>query len=140
MKNVVITDEKRKVVFLSDTYEGRVHDKTIADDERYQVPEGSQLYQDMGFQGFQMEGVEIMQPKKKPKGEELTDEEKEKNREISSVRIGVEHVINGIKRCRILKEKCRLWRDDVRDKLMETCCGLHNFRVLHRINDPQHSS
>ena len=48
--------------FLSDTYEGRVHDKCIADEAGYTLPNASMLYQDAGFQGFNLPGVQMMQP------------------------------------------------------------------------------
>ncbi|MYF98897.1 transposase family protein [Candidatus Poribacteria bacterium] len=39
--------------------------------------------------------MRIIQPKKKPKGKDLTFEEQEKNRLISSIRVRVEHVMSG---------------------------------------------
>ena len=109
-----------------------VHDKQIADTTGYTVPSGSTLYQDSGFQGFTRPGVNVIQPKKKPRGGELTPEEKEKNRLISSIRIRVEHVISGVKRYRIVKDKLRNWKKGFSDLVMETCCGLHNFRLNFR--------
>jgi hypothetical protein len=32
-------------------------------------------------------------------------------------------------RCRIVKDRIRLWKQGVRDLVMELCCALHNFRV-----------
>jgi DDE superfamily endonuclease len=64
LKNNVITQRGGKVLFLSDTYEGKKHDKKIADEEGYQFPDGSSL-------------------------------------------------------------------DHYADDVMETACGLHNFRVAH---------
>jgi len=43
-------------------------------------------------------------PKKKLKGKELSKQDKVTNTIISSIRIVVENVICGIKRCRIVKE------------------------------------
>ena len=57
---------------------------------------------------------------------------KEKNRLISSIRIRVEHVISGVKRYRIVKDKLRNWKKGFSDFVMETCCGLHNFRLNFR--------
>jgi hypothetical protein len=31
--------------------------------------------------------------------------------------------------CRIVKDRIRLWKEGVRDLVMELCCALHNFRV-----------
>jgi DDE superfamily endonuclease len=117
---------------LSATYEGKANDKSLADLEGYSLPSGSGLYQDMGFQGFVLAGVTMVQPKKKPRGGELTPQEKATNRRISSVRIRIEHAIGGVKRYRMVKDKIRLLKDRIRDTVMETCCGLHNFRLQHR--------
>ncbi len=119
-------------MLLTPSFEGRIHDKQIADIVGYTVPSGSDLYQDSGFQGFTRPGVNVIQPKKKPRGGELTPEEKEKNRLISSIRIRVEHVISGVKRYRIVKDKLRNWKKGFSDLVMETCCGLHNFRLNFR--------
>ena len=125
-------DEACHICFLSDTYEGKVHDKILADLAGYTLPPGSYLYQDMGFQGFVLAGVTIVQPKKKPRGGELTPPEKAINRCISSIRIRIEHAIGGVKRYRMVKDKIRLLKDGIRDTIMETCCGLHNFRLQYR--------
>jgi DDE superfamily endonuclease len=117
---------------LSATYEGKASDKSLADLEGYRLPPGSVLYQDMGFQGFVLAGVTIIQPKKKPRGGELPPSEKATNRRISSTRIRIEHAIGGVKRYRIVKDKIRLLKDHLRDIVMETCCGLHNFRLQYR--------
>ena len=79
-----------------------------------------------------MQDVEILQPTKKPRGGELTPEQKEENRRIASIKMRIEQVIGSIKRSRIVKEKMRLWREGVRDMVMETCCALHNFRLRYR--------
>jgi hypothetical protein len=42
---------------------------------------------------------------------------------------GVWHVNSSVKRCRIVKDRIRLWKEGVRDVVMEICCALHNFRV-----------
>ena len=54
------------------------------------------------------------------------------NRLISSVRVVVEHVIAGVKRCRIVKDVLRLTKEGVSDLVMEIACGLHNLRVSCR--------
>ena len=51
---------------------------------------------------------------------------------LSSVRIIVEHVLAGVKRCRIVKEVVRLTKTGISDRVMEIACGLHNLRVSCR--------
>jgi len=130
--NVVVTLSSRQVKYLSGTYEGKKHDKKICDEEQPTFPEGSTLYKDTAFQGYEPAGVNTQQPKKKPRGQELSAEDKQRNSLISKVRIIVEHVISGIKRCRILKDTFRNTKDGFADLVMEIACGLHNFRTACR--------
>ena len=114
------------------TYEGKRHDKKIADEENPTYPEDIGVYQDTGFQGYAPDGVQTFQPQKKPKGKELTPEQQEHNRLISRIRIVIEHIISGIKRWRIVKDIFRNTKEKYDDLVMEIACGLHNFRVQCR--------
>jgi hypothetical protein len=121
-----------QVLFLTDTVAGKTHDKKLADETVSRLPEGSRLAQDSGFQGFRLNNVTILQPKKKPRGKILTEMEKHVNQWLGSLRIRVEHAIGGVKRYRIVKDKIRNWKKGFRDSVFETCCGLHNFRLRFR--------
>ncbi len=133
MKNNLIIDiEERLVRYLSQTFAGRVHDKRICDEEGYIFPPGCVLFKDTGFQGFEPAGVETYQPKKKPRNQELSTEDKAENQKISSIRILVEHVIAGVKRCRIVHDVFRNTKAQFDDLVMEIACGLHNFRATLR--------
>jgi hypothetical protein len=44
----------------------------------------------------------------------------------------VEHVIAGVKRCRIVKDVLRLTKDGISDLVMEIACSLHNLRLSCR--------
>lgn len=130
LKNNVVTDKRtRKVKGLSQTCEGKKHDKKLADEQGLCFPKGSTVWKDTGFQGYEPDDVTTYQPKKKPKGKELTPEEKEQNRLISSERIGVEHSIGGIKVFAIVREIYRNMTTGFEDLIMETACGLHNLRL-----------
>lgn len=130
--NLVITQRGGNVLFLSETYGGRVHDKAICDGEEYEFPDGATLWQDSGFQGFAPAGVTIKQPKKKPRNGALSKAEKQQNQQISRERVEVEHHISGIKRCNIVVHKFRNRAAHFVDDVMETACGLHNFRLSQR--------
>jgi hypothetical protein len=132
VKNNVLVNAQGAIVLLTATCEGKKHDKKVADEAAFTLPEGSLLYQDTGFQGFALAGTTIFQPKKKPQGGELTPAEKDQNRLISRIRVRVEHAIAGVKRYRIVKDQLRNWKANFRDQVMETCCGLHNFRLRFR--------
>jgi len=124
----------QQVKYLSPTREGKKHDKKIADEEHIKVPVGRDLYQDTGFQGFTVSGVNIHQSKKKPKGKNLTTGDTIMNRIISRTRVGVEHVIAGIKRLHIVKAVFRNVQDNHEDDVIFLACGLHNFRMSNRLN------
>ena len=135
MKNNLSGDvEDRLVRSLSEPYPGRVHAKHMCDAEEPVFPSDSGLFQDTGFQGYHPAGVHLYQPKKKPKGKELTPEEKAEHTIISSIRILIEHIIAGLKRCRIVKDVCRNTKLSFADQGMEIACGLHNFRTTLRYN------
>src|SRR6266446_3840784 len=48
---------------------------------------------------------------------------------VSRCRLRLEHVNSSVKRCRVVKDRIRLWKKGIRDLVMELCCALHNFRV-----------
>jgi DDE superfamily endonuclease len=117
------------ILFLSDTYAGRVSEKRIAAAPPYPLPAGSRLLQDLGFLAFTLPQVEILMPTKTPRGQELTREQHRANQALHQRRLRIEHVNSSVQRCRIVKDRIRLWKEGVRDLVMEICCALHNFRV-----------
>jgi len=132
-KNVVITEKSTgKVLGLGATRPGSQHDKSCVDAEGYTFPEGSKLYQDTGFQGYAPEGATTIQPTKKPRGRELTPEQKEANREVSKERISVEHSLGGIKIFHIASSVFRNIKEGFVDLVMETVCGLFNWGRTRR--------
>ena len=93
------------------------------------MPAKSRLLQDLGFLAFTLPQVEILMPMKKPRGQDLTLAEQRANQALHYRRLRIEHVNSSVKRCRIVKDRIRLWKESVRDVVMEICCALHNFRV-----------
>lgn len=132
MKNVVIADPQRRILYLSQTYEGSAHDKRIADEEDLAFGKTLELLQDLGFQGYAPAGAVVIQPVRKPQGKALTNAQKQANREISRQRVVARHAIGGVKRWRIVKEQIRSWCHALRDRVMYLACGLHNFRLKCR--------
>ena len=62
----------------------------------------------------------------------MSAEDKNTNRLISSTRVVIEHIIGGVKRCRIVKDVFRNTKEDFDDVAMELACGLHNYRSACR--------
>jgi hypothetical protein len=129
VKKVLLVNTLLILLFLSDTYGGRVHEKRIAEATPYPLPAGSRLLHDLGFLAFTLPDVEMLMPTKKPRGEELMREQHRANQALHQRRLRIEHVNSSVKRCRIVKDRIRLWKEGVRDLVMELCCALHNFRV-----------
>ena len=65
-KNVVVADaESKRIGFLSRTCEGRLADKSVADQAGIEYPPGTVLYKDSGFQGYEPPVAQTCQAKKK---------------------------------------------------------------------------
>ena len=80
------------ILFLSDTYGVRTHDKPIADTTPSPLPARSRLLQDLGFLAFTLPEVAILMPTKKPRGQELTREQQLANQALNQRRLRIEHV------------------------------------------------
>ena len=130
-KNIIINDDKKEILILTQTREGKAHDKKNAEDEEIPniIPKDVTSYLDGGFQGIQKDHPDliIIMPKRKPRGGELSPEEKENNRKISAARVINENAIAGIKRLRIVSDVYRNIKDDFEDKVMLVACGLWNY-------------
>lgn len=73
-------------------------------------------------------GKNIETPHKKPRNGELTAEQKEENKSLSSNRIFVEHLIIIIKIFRIASLRFRL-KEDTYEQIILTVCGLVRLRI-----------
>jgi len=130
--NVIVDAHTCQIRYLSKTYPGSVSEKRIADQEAYVFPTNSLLTKDAGYQGYEPVGVITFQPKKKPYKQARPLEDRFVNTVISAIRVPVEHVLSGVKRCRIVKDVFRNSKANFDDLAMELACGLHNFRSLNR--------
>jgi len=108
----------------------------MADQEKLRFAAPVQLGVDLGYVGFKAEGAVVMLPNKRPKGGELTEEQRLENHLFSSYRVGIEHVNSSIKRSRAVKEPMRLRTTGASNLVMLLACGLHNFRLRHRPQPP----
>ncbi len=97
-KTLVMTDRRRRIGVLTRSQRGRRHDKKLSDREELlrHVPERVSVLADSGFQGARHAGLCL--PNKGSKKRPLSTEQREWNSLVSSLRIGVEHAIGGMKR------------------------------------------
>lgn len=106
-----------------------MHDKRQLDEEDWvsNIPDEVVIEGDLGFQGLQNEFVNVRLPYKKPKGQELTEEQKQENREFSKQRVKCEHAHAGMKRYNSVTDVYRNRVTDFDDRLMLIAAGLWNF-------------
>ena len=129
VKNLLLSDDKQYIHYLSPTFPGSSHDKAIANEFPISLPPNSVLRQDLGFVGHAPIGVLIEQPFKKPRKGELTFAQKLYNKMLAATRVVVEHANSGIKRLRVVKDIIRIHDTGWRDTVMVISCALHNLRV-----------
>jgi hypothetical protein len=131
-KNTVITDESQFVYFTGYEYPGSVHDKTMACEEVIDMAMFQKVdlwfSKDKGYQGYQPQGVHLLEPFKAKRNYPLEQWQKKFNHWISSIRITCEHAISGIKRCRVVKEKNRYYDSTFRNLVFNIAGGLQNLR------------
>ena len=140
VKNTVISNASKFVLFLGLTVKGKEHDYSLLKkefDPSKSWFENVKVWIDLGYLGFEKdydcEQVNI--PHKKPRktkdnhNPELTAQQKAENKLIGKVRVVVENAIGGIKRFRILVDTFRSKDDDLLDKSILIAAGLWNFKL-----------
>jgi hypothetical protein len=85
--------------------------------------------QALGCVAFTLPAVELLMPTKKPRGQELTWEQQVANQALHHRRLRIEHGKSSVKRCRLVKDRIRLWKEGVRDGVRAIGGALQNFRV-----------
>jgi hypothetical protein len=99
-KNIIVSDKHKKVLIVSATRSARRHDKRLADKDILfeHIPENVSVFVDTGFLGVKQKHHNTFIPTKRTKNKPFTNEQKDWNHLISSIRVPIEHAIGGIKR------------------------------------------
>ena len=132
-KNIYITDKYKKILYVSPTKSGKIHDfnqfkKTSCIDE---IPKDVAILVDKGFVGIDELSDHITHvPKKKPKNGSLLPEEKKNNSMLSRARIKVEHAIGGVKRLGVATNIFR-GKFGSDDKFVFISAALWNFHLQY---------
>ena len=132
-KNTIWCDENQRIMLVSPSKNGRVHDKKQHDKNMgfSDIPPDVHKWEDSGYQGAQKQAANVHLPKKGTKKKPLTDDEKAENRLISHFRIVVENAIGGIKRYGCVSDIYRNF-NGIDDKFMLVCSALWNFHLKYR--------
>jgi hypothetical protein len=129
-KNDLVVDKTKKVLVLTPTKHGRVHDKKMSDKFSVvtTIPHEVSILADTGLQGIQKQHPNTFMPKKRSKYYIFTEADRQWNKLISSTRIVVEHAIAGIKRYKVASDIFRN-KNGLDDIFMELSAGLWNFHL-----------
>ena len=150
LKTQIVADEDHHIHVISESVPGAEHDKALSDELRTleRIPDGSEVDADKGYQGLEkqvskvsvinQETGEVLEvarltvktPYKKPKGGELTEEQREFNTLLSSIRIRIEHCIGWMKNWAILANRFRC-DHSIYTSVMRTIGGLVNLQTQH---------
>jgi hypothetical protein len=150
LKTQVATDGDHHLKAISVAFPGAVHDKAVSDRVQTiaRLPDGCAADADKGYQGLAAQvpsvtvrdpltGVvevlprlSVQTPFKKPKGQELTAEQKTFNRALGASRVRVEHCIGWAKNWAILATRFRC-DQAIYTSIFRTICGFVNVQT-HR--------
>lgn len=130
-KSVIVSDERKRILLLSQCKSGRRHDKRIVDKNLIanHIPERITAWTDTGFIGIQAIHANTVMPKKATKNHKLTEAEKQNNRVIASIRVVNEHAIGGMKRFKAASDIYRNRLPNMDDRLMRVSAGLWNLHL-----------
>jgi len=130
-KNIITSDEHKRIMVVSKAKNGRRHDKKLADKNTIgkTLPEDVTAWVDTGFQGIQKEHANTQIPKKGSKHHPLTPVDKEENKTISGIRVVSEHAICGMKRMKAASDIYRNRIPNLDDLFTLVSAGLWNYHL-----------
>ena len=150
MANTVLTTNKFGLfINISPTERGHTHDMEIFKELLFNIgqfiaelPGDKKVREiaDSGFQGGQKDNelTTFQTPFKRKKGEDLTPEQKEYNRELNSERIIIEMMFARIKRFRILRDS-NDWSLTKLNRTINRVAGLVNLHYLFGFVNPENT-
>lgn len=134
-KNIVLVNDKKRILAISPTKPGRRHDKNCTDRILLtkNIPEHVTVWGDSAFQGIENQHKNSLVAKRAHKNHPLSPEEKKENHVISSFRVIVEHALGGMKRYRIVSDVLRNKIGIFDDRLAVVTAGLWNYHLASTV-------
>ncbi|WP_223280041.1 IS5 family transposase [Nostoc sp. PA-18-2419] len=102
LKSQVVVDRANGKIICTAHGKGREHDFWIFKNSRVRLREDIECLGDKGYQGIQKLHNNSQIPKKKPRGDKLSCEDKKSNQELARIRVLGEHVNRKLKVFKIL--------------------------------------
>jgi len=148
LKTQFVADGEHHILVISINVPGATHDKKLSDQVKTvdRLPDGCEANADKGYQGLdkqvslvtvrneetgteeQLPRLMVRTPFKKPKGGELTVEQKAFNKLLGSIRVRVEHCIGWVKNWAIVATRFRC-AHSIYTLVMQVICGLVNLQT-----------
>ena len=148
LKTEFVTDGEHHMVAMSEAVPGAQHDKKLSDEVQTleRLPDGCEVDADKGYQGLdkevtlvtvrnpetgeehQVPRLQVNTPFKKPKGGELTEEQKAFNRLLGAIRVRLEHCLGWVKNWAIIATRFRC-AHSIYTLVMQVVCGLVNLQT-----------
>lgn len=127
MKAQLLVSLESQVIYGLSCDKGKTHDFKMFKNSKIIIPKEIKLLGDSGYQGIEDIHSNSQIPIKKPRGRELTKEQKNHNHLLSKKRILVENIIRRCKIFRITKDVYR-GKHKNHGKVWNLIAGLVNFR------------
>lgn len=125
IKNQIVVDSKKKILSVTQSHPGTIHDKNIYDKTRLYTDKKAKPIADLGYLG--VSSMEL--PIKKPKGKDLTEEQKQFNKKLAQHRVIVEHCIGKMKIFQILVQRFRNPLH-THSLIFKNIAGIHNMMFV----------
>lgn len=126
IKVEIQSDTQGKILNISKSYPGRVHDFKIRKSSDH-VPRCDNILADSGYQGLQKIHPNVILPHKRRRKCTLTKEQKAHNQGLASKRVVVEHVFAHLKKFKIIGSTYRNFRKKLHMRF-NIICGIHNLK------------
>lgn len=107
LKSQIIVDGLNAQIISTAFASGKTHDFQLFKKSKTFLNKEVKCLADKGYQGIQKIHKNSIIPAKKPRNSHLSQEDKKKNRELSSERILIEHINQKLKVFKILSERYR---------------------------------
>ena len=136
---MIIKGNEGKILYVSKLYKGTVADYQILKNE---FPPSEPWFKDkevridLGFEGFDSDYTcqKMRKPHKRKRvakglSNELSQEQKDYNKEVAAERVPVEHCIGRMKQVRMIQQTIRIHKVRLIDRIVGLAAGLANFKV-----------
>ncbi len=124
----MLVDIETKEIICTAHGRGRQHDFKLFKASQLPLRKDTECLGDKGYQGIQKVHANSKIPQKKPRGGQLSSEDKQRSRELAPARVVIEHINRRLKVFKILAERYRNRRRrfSLRFNLI---AGLYNYEI-----------